>query len=128
MSTYNGWPVTSLPTTPAPKSVEPVYDYIAGASTNPFTGQQQVYDWNASYTGMTVTMPPMDSSDGMTWATALVACKGPISVFVLPEAWGTLLPTGLVPGTYWRLKANSVKWSINDGMVYGVEFVIREAI
>lgn len=128
MATYNGWTIVSMPTSPAPKSVEPVYNYIAGVATNPFTGQQQIQDWQASYSEMTITMPPMVASDGLNWEAFLLSCKGVTCVFQLPTSVTSLLPSGVAPAGYWRLKANPVKWSVNEGVIHGMEFQVREAI
>lgn len=128
MSTYNGWTVVSMPTSPAPKSIEPAYNYIAGVATNPFTGQQQLQDWGASFSEMSITMPPLSSADGLTWEAFILSCKGMMCVFQLPSAVSSLLPSGVAPAGYWRLKANSVKWSITEGVIHGLQFDIREAI
>jgi hypothetical protein len=128
MPTYNGWNVVTAPASPAPKSVKPSLEYIAGAAQNPFTGQQQIQDWGASYSEMTITMPPMEPADGLAWEAFLISCKGIVNVFQLPTSISSLLPAGIAPGGYWRLKANSWEWSINDGIIHGLVIEIREAI
>jgi hypothetical protein len=128
MPTYNGWTVVTIPALPVPKTIEPVYNSTVAATTNPFNAKQQIHDWQANYAEMKVTMPPMNATDGMTWAQFLISCNGPASVFTLPTAVVALLPTGIVPGGYWRLKTNTVRWSVNEGLIYQLEFELREAI
>jgi hypothetical protein len=54
--------------------------------------------------------------------------QGPACVFQLPTFLAAFVPSGAVPGTYWRLKENTAKWSINPGFIVGMQFDIREAI
>ena len=132
MSTYNGRTIVTMPATPAPKSVEFSDGWVVGAATNPFTQQQQIQDWNANWMEATVTLPPMSESDAQAWVTFLRSCRGSACVFALPTAgspsFASLVPSGAVPGGYWCLKANQNKWSVNDGVIYGFSFPIREAI
>lgn len=128
MSTYNGWTIITMPTSPPAKSIEWSANDIVAVSTNPFTGQQQVQDWNARYMEASLTMPPMSATDAANWVAFFLAAKGQVCVFQLPAGAFALLPSGTVPGTYWRMKANVRKWSVSEGMIHGFQFDIREAI
>jgi hypothetical protein len=133
MSYYNGWLIVSMPTTPtAPASLEFQQNAITGASTNPFTGQQQIYNWSAGYKEGSVSMPPMDTSDGQNWTAFLESCNGMANVFTFPSGVCSAYPNELTTdGTtprYFRLKSNSSKWQIKQGGIYSIVFEFREAI
>jgi len=129
MATFNGRTIVTMPSSPAPKALEPVSQNVVGASTNPFTGQQQVYDWNANWLELKVTMPPMITIDGQAWVDFLISCKGMACVFQISNAtFASMIPASANVNGYWCLKTNSPQWSVNDGVVYGLEFEIREAI
>lgn len=129
MPTYNSWNIVSMPSSPAPKSVEFTTNSIVAVSNNPFTGQQQIQDWNASFLEASVTMPAMSETAAQAWVSFLLACKGQAGVFQLANtAFAGRVPAGTVAGGYWRLKNNVNKWSVTDAMIYGLQFDIREAI
>jgi len=133
VSTYGGWLIITMPTDPpAPAGLEFQYNYIAGVSTNPFTGTQQVYDWQAGYWEASVSMPSMTKAQGQAWAAWLKSAKGPNCVFVLQSACVSDFPVELTTNgstaRYWRIKGNAVKWSIRKGKIYGLSFEIREAL
>jgi hypothetical protein len=133
MSTYNGWTVQTMPSDPpAPASLEFQWNAITGATTNPFTGQQQIYDWQAHYAEASVSYASMTHTDGSAWAAFFKSLDGTACVFTFPSALCSLYPDEMtVDGTnprYWRLKGNSIKWTIKPGQIYGVTFEIREAI
>jgi hypothetical protein len=118
-----------MPSSPAPKSVEFTYQSVVGASNNPFTGQQQIYNWNANWTEISITMPPMDAADAAAWVNFFIACNGMANVFQLANStFAGLVPAAANVNGYWRLKTNMSKWSINEGTIYGAQFEIREAI
>lgn len=127
MSTFNGWPVVTMPSSPAPSQVEFSKQNIVSANVSPFTGQEQILDWGSSWLEATVTLPPMPAATAAAWVTFLVGCRGPVSVFQIANAkFASLTPT-LING-YWRLKTNVPKWSINEAIFYGITFDMREAI
>jgi hypothetical protein len=129
MPTFNGWTVITMPTDPAPKSIEPVSQNVVGAATNPFSGKQQIHDWNANWLELSVTMPPMDATEAAPWVDFLIACKGQACVFQLANTtFAALIPATAAVNGYWRMKRNSLKWSVNDGAIYGMQFEIGEAI
>lgn len=117
-----------MPTSPAPKSIDPVYSRTVGTSTNPFTKKQQIQDWQSNYSELKLSMPPMAPEDGATWADFLVSCNGIANVFMLPTAVANLLPAGMTPGGYWHMKYNTARWAITEGQTYELEFEIREAL
>ncbi|MGA2270329.1 MAG: hypothetical protein ABSH44_17795 [Bryobacteraceae bacterium] len=132
MSTYLGWTVVSMPTSPpAPASLEFAHNAIAGANTNPFTAQQQVYDWQANWKEASVSMASMTAAQGALWAAFIESCDGVANVFQFLSGVCALFPNELTTdGTtprYWRLKVNKVQWTIKGGKIYGLTFEIREA-
>jgi hypothetical protein len=128
MSTYNGWTIVTMPSTPSARNVEFAQQNVVGSVVSPFTGQEQIQDWNASWMEASLTMPQMLLATGQPWIDFLVACRGRACVFQLPSFLAAFVPSGAVPGTYWRLKENTAKWSINLAFIVGMEFDIREAI
>jgi hypothetical protein len=128
MPTYNGWTIVTMPSTPSAKNVEFSDQSVVTASQSPFTGQQQIYDWQASWLEASITMPTMLLAVAQPWIDFLRSCKGQACVFQLPTFLATYVPTGAVPALYWRLKNNSAKWSVSPGNIVGMQFDIREAI
>jgi hypothetical protein len=131
MSTYNGWTIVTMPTAPSVKLVEFTTNQIVSTFESPFTGQQQIQDWNAGFMEASLQLPPLTPAQSSSWLTFLVSCKGAACVFQLPSLLTALYPpgVGLVPGGYWRLKNNANKWSVSEaGLLYGLSFDIREAI
>lgn len=127
---FNGWRVVTMPSHPAPASIEPVSQNIVGVSMNPFSGDQEIQNWAASWMELSVTMPPLEPTvDGPAWVDFLISCQGQAAVFQIANAtWASLIPAAADTNGYWRLKNNSPKWSVNEGTVYGMTFEIREAI
>lgn len=128
MSTYNGWTITTMPATPSAKTIEFTEQNAVAVSVSPFTGQQQIYDWSASWMEASITMPTMFLATAQPWIDFLRACRGQACVFQLPAFLAARVPSGAVPGLYWRLKNNAAKWSISPGDIVGMQFDIREAI
>ena len=129
MATYNGWTVVTMPATPAPQSIEVTSQNVVGVALNPFTGQQQIQDWRAAWLELSVTMPPMDAATAANWTNFLLSCKGQACVFQLTNAGlAALIPAAANANGYWRLKSNAPKFSVNEGILYGFQFEIREAI
>lgn len=118
-----------MPASPAPKSIEITSQNVVGIAGNPFSGQQQIQDWNANWLELSVTLPPMDATTAADWVSFFIACKGQACVFQIANTtWAGLIPAAANVNGYWRLKTNAPKWSINDGVIYGFQFDIREAI
>ncbi len=129
MSSFNAWPVTIMPLTPAPKSIELTIKNTVGATTNPFSQQQQIYNWGSSYMAIKVSMPPMDPATASFWIVFLQNCTGMGSVFQISNtAFSEQIPAGPWNNGYWRMNSNDQTWSVNEGLVVGMEFEIRTAI
>jgi hypothetical protein len=48
VSTFNGWPVVTMPAYPVARSVDFVAQDMVAASASAFTGQVQTQNWQAS--------------------------------------------------------------------------------
>lgn len=131
MPTYLGWTVITMPTDPWPASMEFATNSLVAANTNPFTGQQQIQDWNAAYMEASVSLPPLTQTQAASWVAFLKACKGVTNVFQFPAGLAAAFPESLTSdGTaqrYWRLKTNQARWSLRQAAIYGITFEIREA-
>lgn len=128
--TFNGWLVVAMPSTPAPRDVQFSVVSNVGISTSPFTGQQQTYNWGGQAVEATVTMPPMDATDGAIWAAFFVALNGIENVCQLTAtcfASNALIPPTSSFTTYWRLKDGIPQYSVSKGLIYGMSFQLREA-
>ena len=65
MATFNGWTIVTLPTDPpAPASIDFTLQDLVASVDNPFTGQQQFQDWQASFIEWSVSMPPLTREIG----------------------------------------------------------------
>jgi hypothetical protein len=128
MSTYNGWTIVTMPSSPSVKLIEFSLNQVISASVSPFTGQQQVQDWQARFLEASLQLPPLTQAQASAWMAFLVACRGIACVFQLQPFLVSLFPSGLAPGGYWRLKSNQNKWSVTPAIIYGMQFEIREAI
>src|SRR5579859_3962193 len=135
MPTYQGWNVITMPSTPAPKDLQFGPVDIVALSVSPFTGQQQVQNWNSQYVEGSISLPPMSDSDAQSWLTFLYNLQGMANVFQFPAAIAAKYPASFTtdsrsspPGArYWRLKSNQRKWSISEASIYGIQFDFREA-
>src|ERR1700722_230523 len=86
MATFNGQLIVPMPTFPAaPRSIEWQANDIVGVNTNPFTGQQQLQQWNASYLEASVTMQNMSNAQAIAWFTWLLAMEGTANVFQMGD-------------------------------------------
>ena len=133
MSDYNGWLIVDMPIFPgAPAGFEFQHNAIVSVNTNPFTGQQQVYSWGASYKECSVSLQPMTQVQAQPWIVFLEALNGTANVFTFSDTLCALYPNELTTdGTtarYWRMKSSQSKWSIQRGNLYALSFEIREAI
>jgi hypothetical protein len=70
---------------------------IVGSVTNPFTGKQQTYSWQAGYWEAVVTMPPMPRTTAESWIAFLAQAQGQTSVFYFGDGLGTT-PQGSAQG------------------------------
>ena len=100
MATALGWTLVTLPNEPAaPATVDfSAYDMIA-ASTNPFTGQQQFYDWGAAVLEASVSMPPLTHVQAQNWIAFMLSLKGTANVFQFGDPLALLPVKGGINGT-----------------------------
>ncbi len=104
MPTFNGWEIITMPATPsAPATVEFTAQDTVAVSISPFTGQQQVQDWQASWLEASVSMPALTHAQAQEWIAFLMAVRGQANVFQLGDPLavsprGTHLGTPLVDG------------------------------
>jgi hypothetical protein len=86
MPTFNGWEIVPLPTSPAaPASVEFTAMDTVAMSTNPFTAQQQVQDWQASWLEASVTYPPLTHVQAQSWIAFMMSLRGQAKIFQLGD-------------------------------------------
>lgn len=72
-------------------------DLVASVD-NPFTGQQQLQDWQASYIEASVSMPPLTGKQAPAWIAFLMSLRGTLNVFQLGDPLLTA-PQGSAAGT-----------------------------
>lgn len=129
MPSYNGWPIVTLPSSPpAPQSVDITIVSITSVNTSPFTGQQQVYDWQSQYLEFRVNMAPMNFATFQNWIAFLKDLDGQANVFEFSSALTAAYPNDFPSGAYWRLISNTVRYTINQNHLYSLTFDIRQAI
>lgn len=85
MSTFNGWTIISLPTTPPPRSLEWGLMDVVGVNASPFSLQKQFQDWGQSRLSASVSYQPMTAAQAAQWEVFLMACRGPLSVFQIGD-------------------------------------------
>src|SRR5712671_2489275 len=99
MPTFNGWDIVPMPTTPsAPATVEFTAMDTVAVSISPFTGQQQVQDWQASWLEASVSMPALTHAQAQEWIAFLMSLRGQAKVFQLGDPLATA-PRGSRLGT-----------------------------
>src|SRR5579885_1487838 len=86
MSTFNGWPIISLPASPAPKSIEWSLTDNEGANRSPFSYQQQIYDWGQAILRASVSYPPMPETQAAAWEAFLAGAMGIQAVFLFGDS------------------------------------------
>ena len=102
--TIAGTPL-QMPAVPAaPQTVEWMMNTVAAKSISPFTGQQQIQDWQADWLEATLSYPPMDHKTAQAWFAFLMKCRGPVATFLFgdplaADPQGTADGTPLVDGT-----------------------------
>ena len=99
MATFNGWTIVTPPLVPAaPASIEFTLQDIVASTLNPFTGQEQFQDWQASYLEASVSMPPLTGKQAPAWIAFLMSLRGTLNVFQLGDPLLTA-PLGSALGT-----------------------------
>jgi hypothetical protein len=86
MLSFNGWNIISAPTDPpAPASVEFTAEDTVSVSVSPFTGQQQVQDWQASFLEASVSLPPLTHVQAQQWIAFMLSLRGQANVFQIGD-------------------------------------------
>ena len=86
MLILNGLDLIAMPTTPsAPATVEYTALDTVAAGVSPFTGQEQIQDWQASYIEASVSMPALTHPQAQEWIAFLMALRGRAKVFQLGD-------------------------------------------
>lgn len=89
MATFNGWEIIPTPTSPAgPATIDFTAVDTVAISISPFTGQQQVQNWNASYLEASVSMPALTHSKAQDWIAFLLSLEGVAHVFQMGDPLG----------------------------------------
>ena len=86
MATFNGWTIVVPPASPAaPATLEFTLQDIVASVDNPFTGQRQFQDWQASYLEASVSMPPLTRKQAPEWIAFLMSLRGSLNVFQIGD-------------------------------------------
>ena len=86
MLILNGLDLIAMPASPsAPASMEFTLQDTVATSVSPFTGQQQIQDWQASFLEASVSMPPLTQAQAQNWIAFLMALRGQAKVFQLGD-------------------------------------------
>ena len=94
-----GWNLVTLPNDPpAPATIDFSAVDIVAASTNPFTGQQQIYDWGGAMLEASVSLPPLTHTQAQAWIAFLLRLKGTANVFQFGDPLASS-PQGTAGGT-----------------------------
>lgn len=127
MATYLGSNIVFVPAfPPAPASFEMAQIDMVAMNVSPFTGQQQVQNWNATRMECSVQMPNMKKVDAENWIQFLRDLQGQAGVFQWGAACQAAFPE--IGARYWRLKSNTRKWAVIPGFIYSMHFDIMEAL
>lgn len=101
--TFNGLNVISTPASPAPSSLTFTNTDFSAPSPSPFSGSQQIVDWQASLLAASVQLPPMSpDGGGLDWSSFLMECHGMVNAFLMGDPSnktprGSMLITGAAP-------------------------------
>jgi hypothetical protein len=99
MPTFNGWNIISLPTTPpAPATIDFTATDIVAMSISPFTGQQQVQDWQQGWIEASVSYPPLTHAQAQPWIASMMGLRGQANVFQIGDPLA-VAPQGVGTGT-----------------------------
>jgi hypothetical protein len=115
----------TMPGVPAaPESIDLFQVNLVSGTVSPFTGAQQIFDWQANYMRASVSMPAMPYAIAQSWVAFLKSLTGIVNYFQFSAAFDAKYPNDL-QGQYWRLENNLVKWSITRERVYSIQFNCR---
>ena len=126
MPTFNGWNIISLPTTPsAPATIDFTATDIVAQSISPFTGQQQVQDWQQGWLEASVSYPPLTHVQAQAWIAFLMGLRGQANVFQLGDPLA-VAPQGSGAGTPLVNGASQSGFSLNTkGWTAGASGILK---
>lgn len=75
----------TMPSTPAPQTVDWIQNDIVAAVISPFTGQQQTQDWQSGFLEASISMPPMQRADAQAWFAFISECRGMANTFMFGD-------------------------------------------
>jgi len=87
----------SPPTTPGFRRAQFAARSVAGITSSPFTGQQQVYSWPGEWWEATAELPAMIRADAEAWIAFLASLRGVYGTFLLGDPAGKT-PRGSAAG------------------------------
>lgn len=88
-SSYNGWLIIPMPSSPNFRQVQFTMSDAVGINASPFTGQQQVQAWpGGDNLGADVSLPPMKEAQARAWLAWFAALRGKANVFQLGDPTG----------------------------------------
>ena len=152
MSTFNGWNVISIPTSPsAPKSMEWMLSDVQGSVKSPFSLQQQIFSWSQAVLAVSLSYQPMLPPQAAAWEAFLMNCYGIGSVFMFgdplrltpqtPGATGgtasaaasgattlTISSSGMQVGDWVQVGVRMYRLVNGSGGTFGIWPPVREAI
>lgn len=126
MPTFNGWNVISLPTVPAaPSTVDFTATDIVAMSISPFTGQQQVQDWQQGWLEASVSYPPLTHVQAQAWIAFMMGLRGQANVFQIGDPLA-VAPQGSGAGTPLVNGASQSGFTLNTkGWTAGASGVLK---
>ena len=86
MPAFNGWNIIPLPAAPAaPASMEFTANDVVSVNISPFSGQQQVQNWQAAWLEASVSLPPLTNQQAQAWIAFMMSLQGQANVFQLGD-------------------------------------------
>jgi hypothetical protein len=112
LATFNGFTIIPLPTVPAcPKSIEWATQNVVAMSRSPFTGQQQIYNWQSSWLEASLSYQPMTNVQFQPWGGFLMGMQGIANIFQFGDP-NMLKPMGSGSGSPLVDGANQTGYSL----------------
>jgi hypothetical protein len=98
-------------------------------SESPFSDETLTQVWSSvPILEVAATLPPLDYTDAQTWINFLIQASGTQCVFTLPATFSSTVPISETPSGYFRMKSNTIKWTISPGPLYNFSFEMRAAL
>lgn len=85
LPTFNGWNIVAMPNFKF-RGVDFSPHDTVGVSVSDWTNEMQVYDWQSSFLSANVTIPTQKGALAAQWIAFLLACRGPLNVFILGDS------------------------------------------